>query len=1017
MIETGIIDAIETAHALDPDGVCFYIASKPGTPGPPSYESVTFAQLRVRAARLARAIDRMDVHRGMWCVADMENCSAFVYLLVAAAVGGFGVVVLNTHLSAPEKADRLREIHTALCFDSLPVFDEQAVKDAIKEDMAFDFVEKMDVPRWMRRGMGSFSLDADAVAVFASGTSGRPKAVPLTWGNVIGSAVASNASLGRTGESAWQLALPLHHVGGMEIVIRSLLSGSPFILYRTFDAAQLLRDVTAFGITHVSVVDKMLHDMLELDAGQARRDNSAIGVSEGQADEIDFEPDEGAIDPVGLRGADPVALAAESDDPFDGIDPFDDAQAAEPQPQNEPEDGLDAAESHPKKTASLKSDAGAGAFVPDPIDTVDPFEQDELEHDGTTTVSNRPLARYQVILLAGTAPNTTLLRRAIAANARVYASYGKTETCGQIASRQVTSEYDGTLTPLPGYRLTVVAPDAGGYGQLAVKGPGVMSDYLNARARFTADGFFLTGDTARMSGRCVYLVESDADVFVSGGESVNPEEVRAKLLRVPGVTDAYVFGDEDPEWGKRPVAVVEAAESSHEPGFNLQLMTDDIRLSLASRLTRLYQPDHIIVVPEFPRTGIGKTDRRALHQLYEQRIDVRKVEIWHVKQPFTTAVHAQKAKLRSRESLLVRVTDWAGRTGVGEDSAFPFAWHTPETIDEDLTVLQEVLVPLVNDYVFVHPSQASVLFRAVDEAAAYPAACAALESALWDLYGKVVQRSVVRLIGGRDNVTERGSLHAIRPGCVPGGVTVAAAGKREVLMQVRKAVESGVSRVKLQVRPGHDLETLQLVHKEFPHLTLVLDAGLSFTEENAEELKAIDALGAACLVDPLDPEYLPKVGPQDFWARMVRLQRDMRTPLCLDACWDDPTSLQQVLSDNTSLRCVALRVAKLGGIQPTLEFYWWARERGISLWIAGSHEAGVAKRVDAVLSTLAGMNIPSDVESVSAYFARDVAQPPFELRQGVLRVNPGGYEHGLGCSLDERVLSQIYVDRITVEKR
>ena len=124
---------------------------------------------------------------------------------------------------------------------------------------------------------------------------------------------------------------------------------------------------------------------------------------------------------------------------------------------------------------------------------------------------------------------------------------------------------------------------------------------------------------------------------------------------------------------------------------------------------------------------------------------------------------------------------------------------------------------------------------------------------------------------------------------------------------------------------------------------------------------------------------------------MVRLQRDMRTPLCLDACWDDSTSLQQVLSDNTSLRCVAMRVAKLGGIQPTLEFYWWARERGISLWIAGSYEAGVAKRVDAVLSTLAGMNIPSDVESVSAYLARDVAQPPFELRQGVLRVNPAAF--------------------------
>ncbi len=1016
MIETGIIDAIETAHALDPDGVCFYIAAKPGIPGPPNYESVTFSQLRLRAARLARAIDRMGVHRGMWCVTDMDNCSAFVYLLVAAAIGGFGIVALNTRLTEPEKAERLREIHAALCLDDLPVFGEQAVKDAIKDDMAFDFVEKMDVPRWMRRGIGSFSRNADAVALFTSGTTGRPKAAPLTWGNIIGAAAASNASLNREGEGLWQLALPLYHVGGMEIVVRSLLNHNPFILYRKFDAAQLLRDVVAFGATHVSVVDKMLHDMLEVDAAQAKRESRGTTLSEAQDDDETFDPDEGEADPVGLKGADPEKLAAESDDPFDALDPFEEHP---PKPGSSADQALEelrekAQEHAPKRFAN----------VPDPIDTIDPFEQEECEqedsepdHTAAIGAFARPLARYQVILLGGAAPNTATLRRAVSANARVYASYGMTETCSQIASRLVTGEYDGTLTPLPGYRVTVVAPDENGYGQLAVKGPGVISDYLNAHARFTADGFFLTGDTARMSGRCIRVAERTEDMFVSGGENIYPEEVRSKLLHVPGVTDAYVFGDEDPEWGRRPVAVVEASEVSREPGFNLQLMTDDIRLSLASRLSRLYQPDHIIVVPEFPRTGIGKTSRRALRQLYEQRIDVRKVEIWHVKQPLATPLQTAKVKLRTRDSLLVRVTDWAGRTGIGEDAAFPLGWYVPETIEQDLSVLQDVLAPLVNDYVFVHPSQASVLFRAVEEAAAYPAACAALESALWDLYGKVVQRSIVRLIGGRDNVSERGSLRAVQPGCVSGGAVVNATGKREVLVQVRKAREAGYGRVRLQVSPGRDLETLQLIRKEFPDLALVLDAGLSFTEENASELKALDALGAACLVDPLDPSYLPKVGPQDFWARMVRLQRDMRTPLCLDACWTDAEELQQVIDANPSLRYITMRVAKLGGVQPTLEFYWWARERGITLWMGGSFEMGVAKRIDAAFSTLPGMNVAGDVEDVTRYLVADIAEPAFELQRGMLRVNPEGHEFGLGCDLDEQALGRAYVNHITLESR
>ena len=236
-------------------------------------------------------------------------------------------------------------------------------------------------------------------------------------------------------------------------------------------------------------------------------------------------------------------------------------------------------------------------------------------------------------------------------------------------------------------------------------------------------------------------------------------------------------------------------------------------------------------------------------------------------------------------------------------------------------------------------------------------------------------------------------------------------------MQVRKSAQSGIGRVKIQVRPGHDLETLQLVRKEFPHLALVLDAGMSFTEENAEELKAIDALGAVCLVDPLDPDYLPRVGPQDFWARMVRLQRDMSTPLCLDACWDDPAELQQVLDESPSLRCVTMRVAKFGGIQPTLEFYWWARERGLSLWMGGMFETGVAKRVDAAFATLPGMNIPSDLEDVTAYFVADTATPPFVLQQGVARVNPPGHEFGLGCGLDDRMLESAYINRITMRSR
>ena len=71
------------------------------------------------------------------------------------------------------------------------------------------------------------------------------------------------------------------------------------------------------------------------------------------------------------------------------------------------------------------------------------------------------------------------------------------------------------------------------------------------------DGFFLTGDTAALYGGKLFVKERTEDMFVSGGENVYPAEIKEKLLRVAGVSDAHVFGAPDARWGRRPVAFVE----------------------------------------------------------------------------------------------------------------------------------------------------------------------------------------------------------------------------------------------------------------------------------------------------------------------------------------------------------------------------------------------------------------------------------------------------------------------------
>lgn len=894
-MDADILTRLEACFSRAGDATCIIDASRD------AHERITYRQLRSRSAYLARALQQRGITRGGYCATDMDNCPAFVYLLVAAAYGGFTLVLQNVRLTDAEKAERLRDVTRAQGLDKIECLDEAAVLEVMglagdaAADPALPTDDAAALSHWAQRGVGAFDGLADGVVMFTSGTSGKPKAAALSWNNLQGAATASNASINTPGEGMWQLALPLYHVGGLEIVIRSLLNVNPFILYRRFDAARVLRDARTYGATHVSVVDKMLQDMV-------------------------------------------AAEAADNDDDCRGA-----------------------------------------------------------------------LAAYECILLGGAAPNLQTLKQAREAGARVFASYGMTETCSQIASAVVGRDYRGELSPLPGYDVAVLAPDASGLGRLAVKGPGVFDGYLNARAAFTADGYFLTGDSARMAGRRIVVAERTGDMFVSGGENIYPEEIRSKLLQAPGVTDAYVFGIEDADWGRRPVAFVEASQVARQPGYNAQKLADEVRVSLAARIARIYMPDHIAVVPDFPRTAVGKVDRTALRLFYAERIEVVRVELWRIKQPLRTPVRTAKTHMRERESIIVRVTDSAGRTGIGEDVAFSTDWYLPETIDSDLTILEKRLIPHTMKHVFMHPSQISPFFDLLPGTASHPLACAAVESALWDLYGKVMGVSVRRLIGAREQVTEHGALREVPAGNVLGGAVVSIGSVDDVLKSVQSAVDAGYTRVKLKVKPGHDVKVVRAVRARFPQLEIMLDANQSFTEDDVDVLKALQEFDIACLEEPLDPKHKPSVGPQELFARLARLQRVLSVPICLDESWTSVHQLETQLDAHPELRCVAMKLGKFGGVQPALAFYHRARNRGITLWMGGMYDTGVSKRLHAAFAMLPGMNLPGDINDTSRYFAQDITVPPFALHQGELTVNPAGHEAGLGCELNDEVLQQLAV--------
>jgi O-succinylbenzoic acid--CoA ligase len=115
-------------------------------------------------------------------------------------------------------------------------------------------------------------LTATATVMHTSGTTADPKPVPLTYGNWLASALGSAVALGLDPEERWLCPLPLSHVGGLSIPIRSAIYGTTAVVHPRFDAqviAAALSDPDEH-ITLVSLVPTMLARVLDAGLCQPR---------------------------------------------------------------------------------------------------------------------------------------------------------------------------------------------------------------------------------------------------------------------------------------------------------------------------------------------------------------------------------------------------------------------------------------------------------------------------------------------------------------------------------------------------------------------------------------------------------------------------------------------------------------------------------------------------------------------------------------------------------------------------
>ncbi|SFR42549.1 o-succinylbenzoate--CoA ligase [Halogeometricum limi] len=233
-----------------------------------SGESWTFAELDGMVDEMAGRLAALGVASGDHVGVVLGPCVDYVALIHAAMRLGVTLVPMGDRLTAPELRTQVEtaDVTVLVCgsetetraveaTDDVPVVSVDAATTDEVVSVRSVLPDPVTPATWTR--------DDVQLLLFTSGTTGDPKAVQLTMGNILASAVASAFRLGFDPRDRWLVTLSLHHMGGIAPVLRMPLYGMTVVLREEFDAGAAADDIDRFDVTGVSLVPTMLRRMLD----------------------------------------------------------------------------------------------------------------------------------------------------------------------------------------------------------------------------------------------------------------------------------------------------------------------------------------------------------------------------------------------------------------------------------------------------------------------------------------------------------------------------------------------------------------------------------------------------------------------------------------------------------------------------------------------------------------------------------------------------------------------------------
>jgi O-succinylbenzoate synthase len=357
-------------------------------------------------------------------------------------------------------------------------------------------------------------------------------------------------------------------------------------------------------------------------------------------------------------------------------------------------------------------------------------------------------------------------------------------------------------------------------------------------------------------------------------------------------------------------------------------------------------------------------------------VRIERIELRILRLPLVRFFETSFGRTTDRTFVLVKVEE-DGVIGFGECVADESPYYSAETTATAWHIISDFIAPLVLGRAFAHPDE---IYPSLGVIRGHNMAKAAVEMAAWDLFARQQEMPLSRVFGGR-----RTSIES--------GVSIGIQNSPEQLIQrIEAELAAGYRRIKIKIKPGWDVDIVEMVRARFDEVPLMVDANGAYHLADAAHLRRLDPFRLLMIEQPLDYDDL-----RDH----AKLQAQMSTDICLDESIHSVRNAEEAIVLQ-ACRVINIKPGRVGGHAQAIALHDLAAAANIPVWHGGMLESGIGRAHNIHLSTLPNFSLPGDVAASRRYYAPDLIDPEIVVcPDGTIAV-PTGPGIGVGV-VNQRV--------------